>query len=383
MSLRKKRHLKAILATVAVVAVVGSLVGFRATQAKKPDDKKDAPVVLEFTPADVAVVELRSLTRSIAFSGSVAPLVQTTVKSKVPGEVNRVLVREGETVAAGQLLAQIDTLDLQSRLDAQAASLEEARARLTIADKNRVNNQQLLNQRFISQNAYDTTQSVYEAGVALVNSQEAQLRIARKALEDAAVRAPFAGIVARRMAHAGEKVNVDSPLFTLVDLGRMEIEAPAPAAEVPAIKVGQPATFRVDGFGERAFHGKVERINPVADANSRAITLYISVDNRDGLLKGGMFTKGQIVLDETRKSAVIPAAAVREESGQMYVFTIEGGKIARRPVQVGFTEPQQGLVEVRSGLEQGLNVVSARVSGLKAGAPAMLKPAAAQPARQG
>ena len=383
MSLRKTRHLKAILATIAVVAVVGSLVGFRATQAKKPDDKKDAPVVLEFTPADVAVVELRSLTRSIAFSGSVAPLVQTTVKSKVPGEVNRVLVREGETVAAGQLLAQIDTLDLQSRLDAQAASLEEARARLTIADKNRVNNQQLLNQRFISQNAYDTTQSVYEAGVALVNSQEAQLRIARKALEDAAVRAPFAGIVARRMAHAGEKVNVDSPLFTLVDLGRMEIEAPAPAAEVPAIKVGQPATFRVDGFGERAFHGKVERINPVADANSRAITLYISVDNRDGLLKGGMFTKGQIVLDETRKSAVIPAAAVREESGQMYVFTIEGGKIARRPVQVGFTEPQQGLVEVRSGLEQGLNVVSARVSGLKAGAPAMLKPAAAQPARQG
>jgi len=378
MSLRKKRHLKAILATVAVVAVVGSLVGFRATQAKKPDDKKDAPVVLEFTPADVAVVELRSLTRSIAFSGSVAPLVQTTVKSKVPGEVNRVLVREGETVAAGQLLAQIDTLDLQSRLDAQAASLEEARARLTIADKNRVNNQQLLNQKFISQNAYDTTQSVYEAGVALVNSQEAQLRIARKALEDAAVRAPFAGIVARRMAHAGEKVNVDSPLFTLVDLGRMEIEAPAPAAEVPAIKVGQPATFRVDGFGERAFHGKVERINPVADANSRAITLYISVDNRDGLLKGGMFTKGQIVLDETRKSAVIPAAAVREESGQMYVFTIENGKIARRAVKVGATEPQQGLIEVSSGLETGLAVVAARVTGLKEGAPAVMKkPAAA------
>jgi len=378
MSLRNKPVAIALVA----IAIVGSVIGWRATQAK-PEPKKDGPVVLEFTPADIAVVEVRSLVRTIPFSGSLAPVVQTAVKSKVPGEVQRVLVREGETVAAGQLLAQIDVTDLQSRVDAQIASLEEAKARLNIADKNRVNNQQLLNQKFISQNAYDTTQSVYEAGVALVNSQEAQLRIARKALEDAAVRAPFAGIVARRMAHAGEKVNVDSPLFTLVDLGRMEIEAPAPAAEVPAIKVGQPATFRVDGFGERAFHGKVERINPVADANSRAITLYISVDNRDGLLKGGMFTKGQIVLDETRKSAVIPAAAVREESGQMYVFTIEGGKIARRPVQVGFTEPQQGLVEVRSGLEQGLNVVSARVSGLKAGAPAMLKPAAAQPARQG
>jgi len=376
-------HSKPVLAGLVVVVLLGTLVGFRATQAHKGDEKKDAPVVLEFTPADVAVVEVRSLTRSIAFSGSLAPVVQTTVKSKVPGEVNRVLVREGETVAAGQLLAQIDTVDLQSRLDAQAAALEEAKARLTIAEKNRVNNQQLLNQKFISQNAFDTAQSVYEAGVASVNSQEAQVRLARKALDDAAVRAPFPGIIARRMANAGEKVNVDSPLFNLVDLGRMEIEAPAPAAEVPSIRVGQPASFRVDGFGERAFEGKVERINPVADANSRAITLYISVANRDGLLKGGMFAKGQIVLDETRRSAVVPAAAIREESGQSYVFTIEGGKIARRTVQVGFTEPQQGLVEVRSGLEQGLNVVSARVSGLKAGAPATMKPAAAAPARSG
>lgn len=383
MFLRKPRHMKPIIAVVAAVVVIGSLVGFRATQAHKPEDKKDAPVVLEFTPADVAVVEVRSLTRSIQFSGSIMPVVQTTVKSKVPGEVTHLMAREGQAVEPGQLLAQIDTRDLQSRLDAAVASLEEARARLTIAEKNRVNNQQLLNQKFISQNAYDTTQSVYEAGVALVNSQDAQVRIARKALEDAQVRAPFAGIVARRMANTGEKVSVDSPLFTLVDLGRMEIEAPAPAAEVPSIRVGQAASFRVDGFGERNFEGRVERINPVADANSRSITLYISVANRDGSLKGGMFAKGQIVLDETRRSAVVPAAAIREESGQLYVFTIEGGKIARRPVQVGFTEPQQGLVEVQSGLEQGLNVVSARVSGLKAGAPAMMKPAGATPARQG
>jgi RND family efflux transporter MFP subunit len=375
--------MKPIIAIVAAVVVIGSLVGFRASQAHKPEDKKDAPVVLEFTPADVAVVEVRSLTRSIQFSGSIMPVVQTTVKSKVPGEVTHLMVREGQAVEPGQLLAQIDTRDLQSRLDAAVASHEEARARLTIAEKNRLNNQQLLNQKFISQNAYDTTQSVYEAGVALANSQEAQVRIARKALEDAQVRAPFAGVVARRMANTGEKVSVDSPLFTLVDLGRMEIEAPAPASEVPSIRAGQPASFRVDGFGERNFEGRVERINPVADANSRSITLYISVANRDGSLKGGMFAKGQIVLDETRKSAVVPAAAIREESGQLFVFTIEGGKIARRPVQVGFTEPQQGLVEVKTGLEQGLNVVSARVSGLKAGAAATMKPAGAVPARQG
>jgi RND family efflux transporter MFP subunit len=368
MSLRSKPLIVSLVAA----AIVASLVGYRATQAK-PEPKKDGPVTLEFTPADVAVVELRSLSRSIPFSGSLAPLVQSAVRSKVPGEVTRVLVREGEAVGEGQLLAQIETADLQSRLDAQAAALEEARARLKIAEKNRANNQQLLRQKFISQNAYDTTESTHDAAMATVRSEEAQLRIARKALDDAAVRAPIAGIVATRSVNAGEKVGVDQALFTLVDLARMEIEAPAPASEVPSVRVGQAASFRVDGFGDRAFEGRVERINPTAQPGSRAITLYISVRNPDGALRGGMFAKGQIVLDPGKPAAVIPATAVREESGQAYVFTIEGGKIARRPVRIGTTQELEGVVEVLSGLERGMNVVAARVSGLKAGAPAKLK----------
>ena len=368
MSIRKKPFVISIV----VAVIVASLAGYRATQAK-PEQKKDGPVTLEFTPADVAVVEVRSLVRSIPFSGSLSPLVQTAVKSKVPGEVTRVAVREGEAVKEGQLLVQIDVTDLQSRVDAQRAALEEAKARLDIAAKNRANSQQLLRQKFISQNAFDTTESTYEAAAASMRSQEAQLRIAAKAVEDAAVRAPFAGIVATRSVHPGEKVGVDHPLLTLVDLARMEIEAPAPASEIPSVRAGQAATFRVDGFGERDFEGRVERINPTAQPGSRAITLYISVDNRDGRLRGGMFAKGQIVLDRTQPGAVIPATAIREESGQPYVFTIENGKIARRPIKVGATQQQEGMVEVLSGLEKGMNVVAARVSGLKAGAPAKMK----------
>src|SRR5688572_21699072 len=332
---------KPLIASIVVAAIVASLVGYRVTQAKPEAKKKDGPVTLEFAPTDLAVVEVRSLTRSIPFSGSLAPVMQTAVKSKVPGEVTRVHVREGEAVKAGQLLAQIDVTDLQSRVDAQAAALEEARARLDIAGKNRANSQQLLRQKFISQNAHDTTESTFEATAATVRSQEAQLRIARKALEDAAVRAPIDGVVASRSVHPGEKVGVDQAMFTLVDLARMEIEAPAPASEIPSVRVGQAATFRVDGFGERAFEGRVERINPTAQPGSRAITLYISVRNTDGALRGGMFAKGQIVLDRGQPAAVIPSTALREESGQAYVFTVEGGKIARRAVKVGATHPQE------------------------------------------
>lgn len=376
----RRRLAKPILITLGVLVVAGSIVGITAMGKKKEEKKPDAKIVLEFTPADIARVEMRQLVNSIQFSGSLSPVTQTTVKSRVSGDLTRVLVREGESVAQGQLLAQIDTSDLQARVDAQVAALEEAKAKMSIAEKNRENNLQLLRQKFISQNAYDTTHSTYEASAAMMRSADAQLRIARKAMEDAAVRAPFAGIVARKMANAGEKVAPDSPLFTLVDLSRMEIEAPAPSSEIPAVRVGQPASFKVDGFGERAFEGRVERINPTADAGSRSITLYISVANRDGLLKGGMFAKGQIVLDKTSPAVVVPATAVRDESGQSYVFTLEDGKIGKRAVKVGVTEGQQGMVEIKSGLETGLTVVSARVSGLKPGDPAIMKSQEVKPA---
>ena len=129
---------------------------------------------------------------------------------------------------------------------------------------------------------------------------------------------------------------------------------------------------------------RVERINPTAQPGSRAIVLYISVANRDGALRGGMFAKGQIVIDKSTPAAVVPATAIREESGQHYVFTIEGDKLSRRKVKVGAAQELEGVVEVVSGLEKGMNVVSARVSGLKHGAAAKLKTSqAAAPARSG
>lgn len=377
--LLRKRYFKPLVIGLAIVVVAGSIVGLSATQAKK-EDKKASPVVLEFTPADVAVVEMRELVRAIPVSGSLAPVVQTTVKSKVAGDVNKVLVREGERVTQGQVIAQVDTIDLQSRLEMQAGVFEEAKARLSIADKNRENNLQLLRQKFISQNAFDTTHSTYEGAVASAKSAEAQLRIARKALDDSAIRAPFNGIIAKKIVNPGEKVAIDSPLFTMVDLTRMEIEAPAPASEVPAVRPGQAARFRVDGFGDRIFEGRVDRINPTADPGSRSITLYISVANADEALRGGMFAKGEIVVDKSAPATVVPATAVREEAGQTYVYVVEGGKVSKRAVKVGSTRPQDGLVEISNGLQQGVQVVSTRITGLKDGTPAVIKaPKPAQP----
>ncbi len=377
--LRRQGWVRFALVILTVLVAGGSLVAWRnsgATKDGKTDDKK-AEVVLEFDPADVFAVEKRALTRTLPLSGSLSPLVQSTVKSKVSGAVQSVKVREGQAVSRGQVLAEIDTFDAKARLDAQTAALEEAKARWSIADKNRESNLLLLKQNFISQNAFDTTHSTLEAAAASVRNAEAQLRLAQNAMQDAVIRAPIDGILAKRMVNDGEKVGPDSPMFTVVDLTRMEIEAPAAASEIPGVKTGQLANFKVDGFDDRVFEGRVERINPITEQGSRSIMLYLSVANRDGALKGGMFAKGGLLLDKLKPAPVVPLTALRDDAGQVYVYTLEQGKIARRNLSLGMREETAGLVEVKNGLEAGVQVVSARMVGLKTGAAAIVKVPAA------
>ena len=334
---------------------------------------------LEFAAADIAYVEIRPLVQTVSFSGSLAPLVQSAVKAKIAGEVARIHVREGQAVTQGQVIVELDNPDLRSRVDAAVADLEERQARLSIAAKNRDTNQALLRRQFISQNAYDQVHSTHQASEAAVRWADAQVAQARNALNDAVVRSPIAGIVAKRLVNGGERVAPDMVLLTVVDLSRMELEATVPAADIPGIKVGQPVRFTVDGFSGRRFSGQVARINPVVEAASRAIKLFVAVDNADHALRGGMFAEGEVTLSETRPVPVIPMSAVREEAGQAYVFTVEEGKVAKRPVVLGTRDEANAMVEARAGVSNGMAVVRVAIGGLKAGTAAILKAGATTP----
>ena len=331
------------------------------------------PPTLEFSEADIAIVRVQALGRTIAIAGSLAPVTQALVKSTVSGEVRSVLVREGDSVAQGAVVAEIDTTDARSRLAAAQAELTERRTRLAIAERNRDTNQSLLKQSFISQNAYEQLNSTFQGSEAAVQGAEAQVALARKAIDDAIVRAPINGKVAKRMVNSGERIAIDAPMFSIVDLSRLELEATVPASDVPRIASGQAVHFRVEGFGDRKFEGRVERINPTAEASSRAIKVFVSVRNTDGSLRGGMFAEGTVTLSGAVNAPVIPAGAVFEEAGQSYVYAVENGLLNKQAVRIGLKDDASGLVEVASGLSAGTPVVRLRMSGLKAGTPAILR----------
>ena len=137
----------------------------------------------------------------------------------------------------------------------------------------------------------------------------------------------------------------------------------------------QRIAFSVDGFATREFAGKIERINPSAEVGSRSISIFVSIPNNDGSLKGGMFANGVLNTAAGTEVDVIPAAAVIEEGGQTFVYVLKDGKVERRTLTLGARSKERGLVEVREGLEKDVSVITAKAQGLKPGAPAIVAPA--------
>jgi RND family efflux transporter MFP subunit len=282
-------------------------------------------------------------------------------------------VQEGQSVAAGSPLVSLDTADLKARHDAQMATVAEARARLDLATKNQANNKALLEKSFISQNAYDGVANSVQVAEANLKSAESQGAITRRAVEDAQVRAPFGGIVAKRWVNQGDKVSGDMPVAQIVDLSRMELEAQVPVSEIPFVKVGQEILFLVDGFQGRRFAGKIERVNPSAELGSRSISVFATLPNADGALKGGMFANGTLATAAGSEVDVIPATAVIQEGGQNFVYILKDGKVERRSVVLGAKNSERGVVTVKEGLERGVQVITVKAEGLKPGSKAIVK----------
>ena len=366
-----RRGLIGALLVFVIAGGVGGSVALRAAR-KGHDAGANAPVTLEFAPSDLARVETKPLSRWLPVSGALQPVNQATVKAKVSGDVRHIAVREGETVRAGQVLARIDTADLEARLVERVGALESAKAQLAMAEKTSANNQTLLRQNFISQNAFDNSESSLSVAKGTLKSAQAQVQLAQNALRDAVVVAPLDGVVAKRHVQPGEKVAFDSPVATVVDLRQMELQAAVPSVDVPELTIGMTVDLTSDGFGDRRFSGRIERINPATEAGTRSILVYVGIPNDDRSLRGGMFATGRIALAAAVAVPTLPQAAIRTEAGQTFVWTIEAGKLVRRIVVVGRRDDEAGRIEVKTALPAGAPVLAARFDNLKDGAPAIV-----------
>ena len=323
----------ALLMVALVAGFIARAINARRQTAKlaAAEQAKAAPA-LALAGADVLVAQTAELTRTLTISGGLKAVNSAVVKAKVAAEVKSLTVREGDSVRVGQVIGQLDTLEVDLRLQQAEQNAASARAQLDITQRALVNNRALVAQGFISATGLETSISNEAAAQAVYRAAAAAADLVRKTRTDSVLIAPISGLVSQRSVQVGERVGVDARIVEVVDLSRLELEAAVAPEEVGGVLIGQTARLRVDGLTEMA-QAKVVRINPSTQAGTRSVMVYLAVQSQPGL-RQGLFARGSVELERTQ-ALVVPVSAVRVDQARPYVLVVLDGKVLQRSVTLG------------------------------------------------
>jgi RND family efflux transporter MFP subunit len=350
----------------------------------------------EEKPATVKTfrTKLQSIPEVVAATGELLAEEQATIGVKVPGRLIKLHVDLGSQVQANEVLAEIESTDYDFRVNQATALVNQSRARLGILDRESDNvvpeetaivreaeaalkearfifetTRELTNQGVLSRIDFEKAQvrrqgaeAAYQAAQeqvmqlrAELTERRAQLALARQNLADTIVRAPFAGGIARRQASLGEYLPVNAPIVTLVRQHPLRIRAEIPERLAPKIRVGQTIDVQIQGQ-LAARNGRVVRLSPAIEAQSRSLVIEGEIPNQNGALRPGSFAEVVVTVNSNAKGLAIPRDSILSFAGTDRVFIANAGRLDDRVVRTG-RALDGNTVEIVHGLEPGLDVV--------------------------
>ena len=382
----KPRWIVIAVVVLALVASVWRALSTRNQQQLAAGTPAPAVTHIELARHDAWTLEPREITQTLDVSGTLKALNYAVIKARVAGELKEFNVREGDVVKAGQVLARIDPTEYQRRWQQAKEQADAAKAQMEIAQRQWDTNKALVDQGFIAKTALDNSQASYQGAVATHQAAIAGADVARKALDDAVLYAPFSGVVALRAAQAGERVNVDAKVLELVDLSQLEVEVPLSPSDSADVRIGQVAHLQVEDRPE-TITAKVKRISPSAQVGSRSVLVYLSIDQSTGL-RHGLFAKGSLNLQRS-KSLAVPLSAVRTDRARPYVQVLETVgdqvQVAHKQVSLGLRgrdandSSSQTWIGVE-GIAPGSTVLKGHVGALREGLQVKFTAAPTNPA---
>ncbi len=360
----------------------------------------------EGTPKPVRVEAVReeSVRRAVDVVGTLAPVDQVTISSEADGKVSRILADLGDRVKAGQVLIQIDSEKQQYTLEQQQAALARALAQYGASDPEhlpeiertpdamRANSDlvqatqafnratELFKRNLISQQALDDAEATLHSKRAIYNSalqtgknlrasiqaSQAAMKLADRQLRDTQIRAPFDGVVEKRLVNQGELVKTQTPVIAIVRLDPLKVTAEIPEKMAPWINTGETVQLQVDAYQGRTFNGRVSRISPAVNAATRAFPFEALVPNADAALKPGTFARVHIASSKVDTILTLPYAALQYRYGVNRVFVVDSDKLAMRELSVG--ERVGDRIEILGGVKAGERVAVSDVDTLNDGA---------------
>src|SRR6185312_4511534 len=304
--------------------------------------------------AATAVVTERELPSTLLLAGTLKANQESELAANASGRVMRTMVERGTYVRAGQALAQLDVRVATLSASEAESNFETARSQKGQAEADCARFSKLLERGAISQQDYDRQTTACKTATSSTAAAETRAALARQTLSDGTVRAPFAGLVSERYVSVGEYVTPSTKVAHVVDIDPLRLELTIPEQNMGAVKEGQQVMFQVGAFPDRTFTGIVHYIGPAVRATTRDLVFEAMVQNKDKLLRPGLFATAQLDVGK-RKLPVVPKTALQVDGDTTRLYAVIDKHVEERIVQVG---PTQGdVVGVLNGVAAGERIV--------------------------
>nr|WP_295382267.1 efflux RND transporter periplasmic adaptor subunit [Pseudoxanthomonas sp.] len=313
-------------------------------QAKNGAEAKAADAV----PVEAVATTRRAVAASYTGTTTLEPRAESQVVAKTSGVALAVMVEEGQAVSAGQALVRLDP-------DRARLAVAQAEAQMRKLENNYHRARQLVDQQMISANDVDQIKFDLE-------NARAQYNLTKLELSYTTVVAPISGMIASRSIKTGNFVQINTPIFRIVDNSKLEATLNVPERELATLKAGLPVLLQADALPGKSFEGVVDRVASVVDAGSGTFRVVCAF--ADKTLQPGMFSRIRIDYDQRADALVVPRIALLDD-GDPAVFVVRDGKAARVPIKLGYADGE--WLEVREGLKAGDRVVTAGKVALRDG----------------
>jgi RND family efflux transporter MFP subunit len=340
-------------------------------------------------PVNVEAVRQESVRRSIEVVGTLAAEDQVTVSAQADGAVVRILVDLGDRIRAGQVLVELDREKLEYNLDQQKAALaralasygaaapdqrpsiertpdvQRAEAELGQAKQAYDRAEELQKRQLVPRQTLDDAEATLRAKRAAyesarqnarnlgadIDASAAMLKLAERQLRDTSIRAPFDGYVQKRLVSLGEYVRSETPIMSIVRIDPLKVTAEIPERMAPWIEVGQPVQVQVDAYPGKTFSGKVSRISPAVNTQTRAFPFEALVPNDGGQLKPGTFARVRLETALVERVVTLPYSAMQYRYGVNRAFVVRDNRLTVRELKIG--DRIGDRIEILGGVDPG------------------------------
>lgn len=328
--------------------------------------KAAAPVKLLIAPEDVLKVESNALASGPVITGSIQPERKADLRAEVSTIVLQVLKENGDAVKKGDVLVRLDETAIRDNLNSADDAARSAALALDQSDRSLQRLKTLRASGMTSLQALDDAEVKVNAARSELSAAKARAVTARQQLQRTVVRAPFDGVVSERKVSAGDTAAVGKELVKVIDPASMRFAGHVSTDKIAQVRTGQPVSFRINGYGNQEFRGKITRVDPAANDVTRQVEVLVAFADSSQPRVSGLYAEGNIE-STTVNALTLPEAAVVKSGDQSYAWRVTEKTLKRVSLNIGKRDQRTGNYEVRSGLTEGDIVMRSPNSSFKDG----------------